>query len=148
MRLKRVRPSGDEGSLLPLSIFYGGLSLVLILLVVAATSLYLERKRLFALADAAALAGSESFTLSEMELATDGPRVALRPQQVQAAVEQYLLETGQGRFEALQLESASTADGRTADVRISAYWCPPVLSLLLPEGIRLEVSAVARSVFG
>jgi hypothetical protein len=33
-------------------------------------------------------------------------------------------------------------------VELSAYWRPPVLSALVPEGIRLDVTAVGRSVFG
>ncbi|MHB1235234.1 MAG: Tad domain-containing protein, partial [Microbacteriaceae bacterium] len=53
---RRERRSGcEEGSTLLLTIFYGCLSLVLILIAIAATSLYLERKRLFTVADSAAL---------------------------------------------------------------------------------------------
>jgi hypothetical protein len=51
------------------------------------------------------------------------------------------------RFEALRIERAETVDGRSATVSLSAYWRPPLVSLLLPEGIRLEVTSVARSVF-
>ena len=47
----------EDGSTLLLTIFYAALALVLILLVVAATSLYLERKRLYTLADGASLVG-------------------------------------------------------------------------------------------
>jgi hypothetical protein len=32
-------------------------------------------------------------------------------------------------------------------VSLSAWWRPPVLSLLVPEGMRIDVTAVARSVF-
>jgi hypothetical protein len=32
-------------------------------------------------------------------------------------------------------------------VTLSATWRPPVVSLLVPAGIRIEVTSVARSVF-
>ncbi|MDQ1606126.1 MAG: hypothetical protein QOJ18_493, partial [Microbacteriaceae bacterium] len=38
-------------------------------------------------------------------------------------------------------------DGRSATVELSAYWRPPILSLLVPDGIRIDVTGVARSVF-
>ncbi len=148
MRRNRPRLDDEEGSLLPLTIFYGILSLVLVLLVVAATSLYLERKRLFTLADGAALVGAEAFALDEVSVTTGGPRPTLRTPAVRSAVREYLAALPENRSESLRLESARTTDGRRATVRLSAYWRPPVVSLLLPEGVRLDVTAVARSVFG
>ena len=142
------RLKGEEGSLLPLTIFYGFLSLVLILLVVAATSVYLERKRLFTVADGAALVGAEAFALEEVSVTAGVPRPILRSEEVRSAVAAYLEAVPHDRFESLRLESARTTDGRSATVRLSAYWRPPVVSLLLPEGIRLEVTTVGRSVFG
>ncbi|WP_233279323.1 pilus assembly protein TadG-related protein, partial [Microterricola pindariensis] len=59
----RGRLRGEEGSSLVLTVFYGAFALALILIVVAATSLSLERKRLLSVADGAALAGAEAFEL-------------------------------------------------------------------------------------
>ncbi|MHB1173241.1 MAG: pilus assembly protein TadG-related protein [Lacisediminihabitans sp.] len=142
--LGRVRD--EEGSTLPLIIFYGFLSLALILLVVAATSLYLERKRLFTLADGAALVGAEAFDLDAVALTPSGPRPTLRSPDVAAAVAGYLASAPSG-LESLSVERAETVDGRSATVALSAYWRPPVLSILVPEGFRIDVTAVARSVF-
>jgi uncharacterized membrane protein len=139
---------GEDGSMLPLTIFYGFLSLVLILLVVAATSLYLERKRLFALADGAALVGAEAFVLDDVALTSGAPRPSLTSAAVDRAVRDYLRTAPSERFESLRLESAGTADGLSATVALSAYWRPPVVSVLVPRGIRLDVTAVGRSVFG
>ena len=133
--------------MLPLTIFYGVLSLVLVLIVVAATSLYLERKRLFTLADGAALAGAEAFDLDEVLATATGWRPTLESADVVNAVTGYLATAPTATFTALRLERAETVDGRSATVELSAYWRPPVLTLLLPEGLRLEVTAVARSVF-
>ncbi len=138
----------DDGSTLPLTVFFGFLSLVLILLVASASSLYLERKRLFTLADGAALAGAEAFTLDTVALTADGPRATLRDQDVVAAVNTYLATSDTAQLQFLTLEQAGTLDGRSATVRLSAYWRPPILSILVPEGMRLEVTSVARSVFG
>ncbi|WP_394769042.1 pilus assembly protein TadG-related protein [Lacisediminihabitans sp.] len=137
---------GEEGSILPLTIFYGFLSLVLILLVVAATSLYLERKRLFTLADGAALAGAEAFALDDVALGSGGPRPRLRSPAVAAAVRGYLA-AAPGGIDSLAVERAVTTDGRSATVELSGYWRPPVLTVFVPTGLRIEVTAVARSVF-
>lgn len=137
----------EDGSTLPLTIFFGFFSLLLILLVVAATSLYLERKRLFTLADGAALVGAEAFTLDEVSLTANGYRPTLTSREVASAVEDYIASTPSGDLELLAVESASTIDGRSATVSLSAYWRPPMLTLFLPSGLRLEVTAVARSVF-
>ena len=137
----------DTGSTLPLTIFFGFLSMVLILVVVAATSLYLERKRLFTLADGAALVGAEAFALDDVRATAAGFRPTLESPDVAAAVSAYLSSTPTAEFTALRLERAESVDGRSATVELSAYWRPPVLTLLLPEGLRIEVTAVARSVF-
>jgi hypothetical protein len=137
----------DEGSTLLLTIFYGFLSLVLVLLVVAASSLYLERKRLFTLADGAALVGAEAFELDDVLLTPDGPRPVLESADVAAAVQGYVSLAPTADFDSLSIESAGTTDGRSATVTLSSYWQPPLLTLLVPEGIRIEVTALARSVF-
>jgi uncharacterized membrane protein len=144
--MKRQNLADETGSTLLLTIFYGFLALVLVLLVVAATSLYLERKRLFTLADGAALAGAEAFELDSVAMTPDGPRPVLRSPDVTEAVREYL--TGAPHtFQNLAVERAETVDGRSATVQLSADWRPPMVSLLVPDGIRIDVTAVARSVF-
>jgi uncharacterized membrane protein len=137
----------DDGSTLLLTIFYGFLALVLILLVVAATSLYLERKRLLGLADGAALVGAEAFALDAVVLTPQGPRPALHSADVADAVDEYLQAVPGTGLEALAVERAESVDGESATVELSAYWRPPLLSLLVPDGIRIDATSVARSVF-
>lgn len=146
--MTRARLGADDGSTMPLTVFYGVLCLVVVLVAVAATSLYLERKRLFTLADGAALVAAESFELSSVTATSQGLRPSLTAPAVADAVENYLAEAGPQRFESLAVERAETLDGRSATVTLSAWWRPPVLTLVIPEGVRLEVTAVARSVFG
>ncbi|CAN5271967.1 hypothetical protein BH11ACT2_BH11ACT2_09830 [soil metagenome] len=137
----------DEGSILPLTIFYGVLALVLVLLVTAATSLYLERKRLFTVADGASLVGAEAFELDRVTQ-TDGRFDAhLKSSDVATAVRGYLTGGGVTRFDRLTVDRAESSDGRSATVALSARWTPPVVSLLVPGGIRIAVTSTARSVF-
>jgi hypothetical protein len=138
----------DSGSILPLICFYGALALLLTLIVASATSLYLERKRLFTLADGAALVGAESFDLSDVSVDAHGLRVELKPGDVRHAVNDYLDGNPIGTFEALHLDEATTLDGRSAQVTVSAMWRPPVVTLFVPAGMRIDATAVSRTVFG
>ena len=132
---------------MPLVIFFGFLSLVLILLVIAASSLYLERKRLFSVADGAALSGAEAFALDDVDLTSGAPKPVLRSADVASAVTEYLASGEQAGLESLGVDRAESTDGRSATVTLSAFWRPPVLTILVPKGIRIEVTSVARSVF-
>lgn len=138
----------DRGSILPLVFLYGLIALALVLIVTAATSLYLEKKRLFTLADGAALVGAESFSLTDVTLGPDGPRPLLHPGEVRGAVSGYLAGNPIGVFEALRLEEATTVDGLSATVTVSSVWRPPVVTVFVPEGLRIDATATARSVFG
>ena len=142
-----VDPRDDTGSTLLLTIFYGAMALVVVLLVVAATSLYLERKRLFTLADGAALVGAEAFELSDVTVTDGAPRVTLNTATVATSVEDYVAANPLSSLNEIHIDDAFSLDGTSANVTLSAYWRPPVLSLLVPEGLRIEVTAVARSVF-
>lgn len=135
----------DEGSTLLLTIFYGLLASSLILLVVAATSLYLERKRLFTLADGSALAAAESFAL-DTSSGTAVPR--LNASAVSDAVDRFLAVAPHAGFEGLSVRRAVVVDDIGVSVTLTAYWRPPVLTFVLPSGIPLDVTADARSAFG
>jgi hypothetical protein len=138
----------DSGSILPLIAFFGFFALAVVLVVTAATSLYLEKKRLFTLADGAALVGAESFELGDVTMTPDGPRPVLHSAAVRESVAAYLGGNPIGEFESLWLDEATTLDGRSATVSVSAVWRPPVVTIFVPEGIRIESTATARSVFG
>lgn len=143
---RRLRDD-EEGSTLLLTIFFGALSLALVLLVVASTSLYLERKRLFTLADGAALASAEAFALERVRPDRAGRvQPVLESAEVRAAADAYL-DAASADVESLAVERAETLDGRSATVSLSCYWRPPIVSVFVPEGVRIEVTAVARSVF-
>jgi len=144
----KARLRSDEGSTLVLTIFYAGLSLIVVLLVVSASSLYLERSRLYAVADGAALAGAESFGLAGVDTSESQIAPRLDDAQITAAVDDYLAVTpSSDEFSELGVEHAGTTDGRSATVTLSAVWHPVFVSILVPAGFRIEVTSVARSVF-
>jgi hypothetical protein len=137
----------DDGSILPLIVFYTALSLAIIFLVVATTSLYLERKRLFTVADSASLIGAESFDLDDVHDTSAGYRPVLTSEDVAAAVNSYLHDNPTPEFANLRVDRAESTDGRSATVELSADWTPPVLTMLVPKGFRIQVTSSARSVF-
>jgi hypothetical protein len=63
-------------------------------------------------------------------------------------VHAYLAGNPIGAFESLRLEQATTVDGRSATVTVSAVWRPPVVTAFVPEGLRIDATAVSRTVFG
>jgi len=137
----------EEGSILPLVFGFFAIALALVLVVSAATSLYLERSRLYTLADGSALAGSGAFALTAAETAGTGraaPR--LSDAAVRAAASAYLAEAAAGRRTPVRLAAASAPDGRSAVVRLAEDWRPPLLSVFVPHGVHLEVEGHARPV--
>ena len=147
MRALRNRLRDEEGSILPITIFFMFLAITVIVAVTAATSLYLERKRLFTLADGAALAGAEAFDLDAVRVTDGAVHAELTSSAVRAAASGYLASAPHGSLTDLDLAEAGTSDGRSATVSLQASWRPPMLSLLMPAGIRLDVTSTARSVF-
>jgi hypothetical protein len=53
---------------------------------------------------------------------------------------------GRTRLDDLRIEAATSPDGQSAEVSLSSSWRPPVLTLFVPEGVRLEATSSARSV--
>jgi hypothetical protein len=137
----------DSGSIMPLIAGFGALALAVVLLVTSATSLYIDRKRLFTLADGAALAAAESFELASVRLTPAGVlRPRLTKPEVTEAAAGYLAQAPQSRLDRVRLVEAVTPDGVSARVTLTAVWSPPMISMLVPEGIPLRVTATSRSV--
>ena len=139
-RLRRrvtVTTSDDEGSVLLLTLGYAVLAIAAILICVDATSLYLAQKRLDSLADAAALAGAEGFTLAVV----DEPVASLTGDAVRAQADAIVVAVGGGAA----LLSAGTEDGVSARVTVADTWRPPVLTIFVPDGVALQATATSRT---
>jgi len=138
-RMMRAQRRGDEeGSILPLLLGYVVLAIAVIVVCTCATDLYIAQKRLDSLADAAALAGADGFTLV---VAGDGVRAELTDggvsEQASAIVEAVASDA--------QLISASAPDGVSAQVTVAAPWHPPLVSAFVPDGVALEATATSRT---
>ncbi|MFB4354471.1 hypothetical protein RAC69_15055 [Microbacterium sp. LS_15] len=124
--------------MLLLTLGYALLALALILVAVTATDLYIAQKRLDALADSAALAAADGFTV-EVEGDVVHARLTDGGVREQATA---VLEGMPGRA---ALVAATAPDGLSARVTIAAKWHPPVVSLFVPEGVHLEATATSRT---
>ncbi len=148
MKRMRAALAADDGSTLPLVAFFGMLGLAVVLIVTAATSLYLEKKRLFTVADGAALVGAEAFELDAVTFTPDGPRPTPETAAGAPPAADYLAGNPAPDLDGLAIERAFTADGRSATVTVTTVWHPPVVTIFVPDGLRIEATATARSVFG
>ncbi|WP_243074633.1 pilus assembly protein TadG-related protein [Microbacterium sp. SS28] len=140
--MKRLRAvlarRDDEGSVLILTLGYAILAIATVLVCVDATSLYLAQKRLDGLADAAALAGADGFTLT-----TTGaePRAELDSEGVRAQAQAIVTQIGGGAV----LVSAGTPDGVSARATVAGTWHPPVMTIFVPDGLALQATATSRT---
>ena len=128
----------DDGSILLLTIGYAMLALVAVLVCTDATSLYLAQKKLDALADAAALAGADGWSLT---VDGDDATARLTADGVRAQAESFVADVGAGA----RVVSADTPDGASARVRVAAEWHPPVVTLFVPDGFTLASTATSRT---
>lgn len=141
-----LRCRSADGSTLLFVIFAVLLSVAVLLGTVSAASLYLERKRLFLVADGAALAASQNFALDQVTVDVSAGRLTFRltNTDVMAGSRAYLSAAG---AHGVRLVSAETPDGVTAEVRVASTWHPPVVGIFMPQGIGLEVIGRARGTF-
>jgi hypothetical protein len=128
----------DDGSVLPLILGYAVLALVLVLVCANATTLYLAQKQLDSVADAAALAGADGFTLTVDE---GGAVARLSDADVRAQATEIVEVVG----EDVVLASATTPDGVSARVTVTSVWHPPIVSLFVPDGVPLSATATSRT---
>ncbi|RZS65915.1 putative Flp pilus-assembly TadE/G-like protein [Agromyces ramosus] len=137
---------GETGSTLLLTIFYCFLGLSIVLVVVSATTLYLERKRLFTLADGAAVAAAEAWSLERVRLDGDGLAIELDSAEVRDSAAEYLAVVATD-LDDVELVAATSVDGRTATVTLRSTWEAPLHTDLVPLEVPIEVTVTARSVF-
>ena len=134
----------DEGRIALLSLGFGLLALVLVLVVVSASAVHLQRKRLYALADAAAADAADALD-GATYYAGDGERL-LSDASVRASARDYL--GGHGDLAGVVVaEGTGTPDGRTAVV-VLAVRVQPVFAAFVPEAFAggIGLSATSRAV--
>jgi len=138
LRLWRGGETDDDGSVLLLTLGYGVLAIAVVLVCTAATSLYLAQKELDAVADAAALAAADAF---ELTVSDTGATATLSDDDVAREARAMIAEIGVDAG----LVSATSPDGASARVTVTGTWHPPVVTMFVPEGVRLEATATSRT---
>jgi hypothetical protein len=142
-----MRTDGESGSTLPLVLVFFLIAISFVAVAVGATALHLERLRLLTLADGAALAGAESFRVTDVHVEGDAVVPALSASAVGAQVRRYLGDADPAAFDGLTIRRATTTDGRSATVTLAALWHPPIVSELLPVALPIEVTSTAAARF-
>lgn len=145
-RMSRRVTNDEGGSTLLLAIFYCFLGLSIVMVVASATTLYLERKRLFTVADGTALAAAEAWALDAVRLDGDRLAITLDDAEVRRAAADYLADAATD-LDDLELVRAASDDGRSATVTVRAIWRAPIHTELVPVAVPIEVTVTARSVF-
>ncbi|HEV7168917.1 MAG TPA: pilus assembly protein TadG-related protein [Micrococcaceae bacterium] len=137
----------DAGQIMLLIIGYVLLTLLLVTAVAGASSVYLEHKKLLSVADSAAVAAADSYTLGQVVGDSGTPGANLSQDRVVGAVVTYLDRNGvHSRFSGLTVGSGTgTPDGRTAQVSLTAVVHPIFINFLVPDGIAITATSTARS---
>lgn len=137
----------EEGQVMILIIGYVVLSLFVVTVVMAVSAVYIEHKRLLSVADSAAVAAADTFSLGQVEVSGSAPVTVLNDAAVTDAVTSYLGRTAASeQFHALSVDqSTGTSDSRTAHVVLNAVVHPPVVNFVVPDGISITVTSEARA---
>ncbi len=153
----RDRLRDDSGQIMLLSIAYAALALALVLVIASASAVHIERKRLVALADAAALDAADAIDLSSfygdraVVIPPDGGvAVPLTDRGVRLAVQAHL--EGSPASSSLHRlavgEPTGAVGGTTAQVTLVARARPPFVPWALvgwSDGIPLMATSTARA---
>jgi hypothetical protein len=156
MRRPVRRPACDEdGQVLLLILVYALIAVALVTVVVSASAVHLQRKRLLSVADAAALDAADALDAGAFyaDGTAPGQGVPLTDASVRTSVQEYVaLIDAPSRFEGFAVApSTGTPDGRTAEVTLVAVARPPLLSSVISafsDGVGLRVTARARTGLG
>ena len=145
---------GDDGQVTILVIGFVVVALALIAVVVSATQVHLERTRLAALADLAALHAAEQVSdqayFAPAGDSSEGAALAVSDDEVATTVDAYLTahSDAAARWTELRVVEADAADGRTVHVLLGAVVRPAWTAWVLApftDGIAIEASSSARA---
>ena len=146
------RRGDDDGRIALLSLVFALVAAMLVLVVVSASAVHLQRKRLFAVADAAAADAADAVDerryYAEGGVAGDGS-VPLTDAGVRSSVAAYLAAADPGLAGLAVEPGTGTPDGRTAEVVLTARLVPPFAAFVpgpFAGGVRAQVTSRATAV--
>jgi len=154
-RLVATADDPEDGRIVLLTSAFVAFALLLVTVVVSATQVHLERKRLYELADALALTAAdsmapESFYTGAATAPVESGVLTLTDASIRSDVQDYLARNP-GALEGLHdvvVTETSTADGRTATVGLAARARPAMISWVTQawsDGIIVRAESRARA---
>lgn len=143
----RPGATGENGQVGVLIIGYVLIALLVVTVVLAVSAVYIGHKKLLSVADGAALAAADNYSIDVGLGGTTTPLPSLQDAGVEESASGYLIATGAAaRFDQLTVDPATgAADGRTARVVLTAVVRPPIVNFLVPAGIPIVAQADARA---
>lgn len=140
----------DDGQVTILVIGFAVVCLLLAVVVLGVTAVYVGERKLQVLADNAALAAADTFVELRPGEAGAAPATVLDDDAVAGAAAGYLdTVAAWSATPGLALAAPTgSPDGRTAEVTLSAVVHPPVVNLLVPEGVPITATSEARAQLG
>ncbi|GIG28267.1 pilus assembly protein TadG-related protein [Cellulomonas marina] len=145
----RLRRGDDEGRIALLALGFVVVAASLVLVVTGAAGVHLDRKRLLALADLAALDAADALSASAYYaggLPSDG--LPLADAAVGAEVRDHVAAHPDPALGTVRVVSAGSPDGRSVVVRLAAVVPVPLVGgVLAPftDGVPLTATATARA---
>jgi uncharacterized membrane protein len=148
----------DGGQIMPLTIAYALIALTLLIVIVDITAVHLQRDRLFAVADGAALDAADALDEAQFydsgAVASPGDVTAAVPltdETVRASAERYVRTAGPAsRLSALAVDQPTgSPDGVTSQVTLVAKARLPLFSFVVArwvDGVPLRATSRARAI--
>lgn len=140
----------DDGQVTILVIGFAVVLLLLTVVVMGVTAVYVGERKLQVLADNAALAAADTFVALEPGTGGAPPATVLDDDAVAGAATAYLdtVSAWAGTPGLALAAPTGSPDGRTAEVSLAAVVHPPVVNLLVPDGIPITATSEARARLG
>ena len=140
----------DDGQVTILVIGFAVVLLLLTVVVMGVTAVYVGERKLQVLADNAALAAADTFVALEPGTGGAPPVTVLDDDAVAGAATAYLdtVSAWAGPPGLALAAPTGSPDGRTAEVTLAAVVHPPVVNLLVPDGIPITATSEARARLG
>lgn len=130
----------ESGSITPLAIGFAVMALMLSVVIVIISDVYMAHRKLYALADSAALAAAESYK----PVPGPVPTYTFDAQQIERRANDYLVKIPPPQGLSDVSISASPADSRNVAVTVHARYHPVLVSAFVPGGIELSSTAHTR----
>lgn len=130
----------EKGSITPLAIGFTVIATTLIVLITVITDIYLAHRKLYAIADSAALAAVESY----QPVPGEKPTFVFDQAGIERKAKQHVERIQPPTHLRNIRVSAAIVDEKNVEVTAHARYRPVLISPFVPHGIRLSSTAKAR----